>query len=166
MKIYLIGMPGSGKSTLGGELAKSLNSKFVDLDEELENRAGKSIKKIFIEDGEDFFREAESSLLKNYSESKDDFVMSTGGGAPCHHDGINIMNDSGVSVYLKISSQELYRRLNVEKESRPLLAKSESLKTTIQNLLSGRGTIYNQAKITLESDTISLQDLETAIARN
>lgn len=159
-------MPGSGKSTLGGELAKALNSKFIDLDEELEKRAGKSIKDIFKEDGEGLFREAESKLLKNYSESKCDFVMSTGGGVPCHHEGMDIMNDTGVSVYLKISNQELYKRLKKEKESRPLLAKSGSLATTIQKLLSKRGPIYDQAQLILESDAISLKDLETAIARN
>ena len=165
MKIYLIGMPGSGKSTLGRELAKAFSSKFIDLDQEIEEGAGKSIKKIFKEEGEDFFRKTESDLLKNYSKSKDDFVMSTGGGAPCYHHGINIMNETGFSIYLKISKQELFQRLSGEKESRPLLAKSESLESTIQNLLSERGAIYDQAKVILESDDISLQDLEDAISR-
>jgi shikimate kinase len=165
MKIYLIGMPGSGKSTLGDELAKALNSKFVDLDEEIEKKAGKCIKNIFKEDGEEYFRETESNLLKYYSKSNAEFVMSTGGGAPCYHKGIHIMNDTGVSIYLKISKQELYKRLNKGKESRPLLAKRESLETSIENLIMERGVIYDQAKVIVESDFISLQDLEGAISR-
>lgn len=166
MKIYLIGMPGSGKSTLGRELAKALNLKFIDLDEEIEAREGKSIVKIFEEDGEDKFRTMESKFLMSFSQSNQEFVMSTGGGAPCHHDGIDIMNKTGISIYLKISESELCRRLEKDKESRPLLARDQSLESVISNLLSERGDIYEQVKIILESDLISTQDLELAIAKN
>jgi len=166
MKIYLIGMPGSGKSTLGSELARNLNLLFVDLDGEIENDSGKSIGDIFKEDGESVFRQMEANLLKKLSNSTGDYVMSTGGGAPCYQKGIDVMNETGISVYLKISNQELYRRLLDEKDSRPLLRQNESLQTTIRNLLLERETFYNQAIIVLESDNISIQDIEVAISKN
>jgi shikimate kinase len=166
MKIYLIGMPGSGKSTLGTGLAERLNSSFVDLDEEIEKETGKSIEEIFKENGENIFRQVESDLLRKLSGLKNDFVMSTGGGAPCYHKGMEVMNETGISVYLKISKRGLYQRLVNEKDSRPLLKKSESLPTTIKNLLSEREQIYGQATIVLESDNISIQDIERAISRN
>ncbi|NNF34038.1 MAG: AAA family ATPase [Saprospiraceae bacterium] len=166
MKVYLIGMPGSGKSTLGKDLAKALKSRFVDLDEEIEATEGKSIIEIFQEDGEDKFRIIESDLLRSFSKSTDEFVMSTGGGTPCHHDGLNIMNETGVSVYLKVSDSELCLRLEKEKESRPLLARNQSLESVISKLLLERRDTYERAKIIIESDHISTQDLESAIARS
>src|SRR5436189_5502924 len=92
MKIFLIGMPGAGKSTLGRPLAAALNLPFVDLDKEIEKHEQKSIPEVFELRGEDYFRKSESTLLKSWAESNRSFVLATGGGAPCFHDGIEVIN--------------------------------------------------------------------------
>ena len=76
MNIYLIGMMGTGKSTIGELLTEKLDYPFVDLDEKIENSAGKSITEIFENDGEENFRNLESEQLRSYSNS----VIACGGG--------------------------------------------------------------------------------------
>jgi shikimate kinase len=82
MKIYLIGMPGCGKSTFGKKAAEQLNMDFIDLDTEIINYRQKSINDIFEQEGEHSFREIESKLLKSITADDDHFIMATGGGAP------------------------------------------------------------------------------------
>ena len=98
-KIYLIGMPGSGKTTLGLQLAEALQLPFVDLDKEIEKHEGKSVPDIFSQQGEAHFRQVESKLLKEWSASGKTFIMATGGGAPCNHHGIEVINRSGLSIF-------------------------------------------------------------------
>src|SRR5689334_5487844 len=102
MKIFLIGLPGSGKSTLGKDLADALLVDFVDLDVEIEKQENKIVQDIFREKGEDYFRQVESSVLKVWAASSKSFVMSTGGGAPCFYGGIDVINESGISIFLNV----------------------------------------------------------------
>jgi len=166
MKIYLIGMPGCGKTTLGRELAAKLNLVFVDLDEKIEKETNKSIKQIFEDDGEMAFREMEAHLLRSLTDSYGSFVMSTGGGAPCYYDNMDFMNASGSTVYLNVSSKELYRRLDKDSDSRPLLTGSESLERSIENLLVSRQVFYARASVALESDSLSIKELEELFPKN
>ena len=166
MKIYLIGMPGSGKSTLGKLLSKNLNLSFIDLDKEIETKSGKTIEKIFQIDGEKRFRELEKDMLKMSSDQNESFVMSTGGGAPCYHDNMKFMNKSGITVFLKVSVPELERRLQSGKVVRPLLAGNRSLHQKINELAFARKECYHLASIILESDSITLKDLEAALSKN
>ena len=78
MKIFLLGLPGSGKTTLGKELAQGLALPFIDLDLEIEKGEKASIKEIFRSKNEDYFRRAESGRLKEWCIGKEDFVMATG----------------------------------------------------------------------------------------
>ena len=166
MKIYLLGMPGSGKTTLGKSLAISRKELFIDLDKEIETNADKSISEIFSEDGESEFRKLESDLLRRITLSNRSFIMSTGGGAPCHHDNISYMVSSGITIYLKVSLHELNIRLKTDKDSRPLLSKPGELNNTIKELLLAREKYYSKASIIIESDSISLKDIESALAKN
>jgi len=97
-KIYLIGLPGSGKTTLGKQVAVKLQADFIDLDSAIEQNEGKSIAAIFKERGEDAFRQQESDLLHHYATSASPFVMATGGGAPCFFSNMDVMNASGVTI--------------------------------------------------------------------
>jgi shikimate kinase len=155
MKIYLIGMPGAGKTTLGKRLADELNVRFVDLDQEIENEEQKSVPEIFASLGEDHFRSTESMLLKRWSAGTESFVMATGGGAPCFYDGINVINESGVSIFLHTPLETLIERTYREK-NRPLLASTsrDEIQTKIEALLQRRLPIYQQAKFTLQSPTV------------
>jgi shikimate kinase len=155
MKIYLIGMPGSGKTTLGKQLASKLALSFVDLDHEIERHENKSIPEIFDLQGEDYFRQIESELLKQWASSSKSFVMSTGGGTPCFHGGMEVINQSGISIFLDAPVTQLVKR--VEKETkRPLLQTSDQKELTdkLENLRASRLTFYRQAKITVENPSL------------
>src|SRR5690242_5204760 len=130
MKIFLLGLPGSGKTTLGKRLATALQLPFVDLDKEIERTEGKQIKDIFAEKKEDYFRKLESAELKRWCAKPGDYVMATGGGAPCFFDNIDVINSSGKSIFIDVPASEIVRRMSVGNasrqtgpiEKRPLLA--------------------------------------------
>ena len=166
MKVFLLGMPGSGKSTLGNQVAGNLNLKFIDLDACIEEECGKSIPEIFQQDGEDYFRQKEGALLRKHSSEENNFIMSTGGGVPCFNENIEFMNQTGITVYLNVSLDELFNRLLETSDHRPLLAQSESLHDTIADLLAERTIYYNQASISINSNSISANDIEERLIRN
>jgi shikimate kinase len=155
MKIYLIGMPGSGKTTLGKQLANELTLPFVDLDKEIEKHENKSIAEIFGQDGEVHFRLLESKLLKEWAGSSESFVMATGGGAPCFHDGIEVINKTGLSIFLDVPLADLLARLK-SKTDRPLLhtADQKEKEERLASLLNNRLPVYNQAKLLIQKPNI------------
>lgn len=152
MKIYLIGMPGSGKSTLGEQLARRLLVEFVDLDEQIENREGKSVTTLFSENGEDFFRQVEAKVLREWAGSEKSFVMATGGGAPCFYEGIDLINRTGISIFLHVPVSKLISRLG-EGKDRPLLnaPDSKEKEARLNMLQDQRLKCYKQASITIEN---------------
>ena len=149
-------MPGSGKSTLGRKLAKELLVEFVDLDHEIETRERKSIKEIFSLHGEDYFRQIESKVLLEWSASSISFVMATGGGTPCFYKGIEVINKTGLSIFLDVPVSQLLARL-AKKTDRPLLSASDKqqMEEKLTALRSRRLIIYQQAHITLENPDLS-----------
>ena len=162
MKIYLIGLPGCGKSTLGKQLSKKLGVPFIDLDIALEQREGKPVKDIFKEKGEDYFREIESDTLRKVSEGMPEFVLATGGGAPVFFDNMDFMNKHGQTVFLDVPAREIANRiLKSKKEERPLLAKlaPDELKDQIEFLRSQRIRFYNQAMHKVSANTILVDDV-------
>lgn len=161
MKIFLIGLPGSGKTTLGRELAQKLALSFIDLDLEVERKEGRSIKTLFKILGEPYFRQAEAAVLREVTDANQSFVMATGGGTPCFYEGIEFMNSKGITVFLDIPVDELYHRLN-SKESlqRPLLQAGGNLADTLYQLKSSRLKFYEQATYRLTNpDVIKLLTL-------
>lgn len=165
MKIFLIGLPGCGKSTLGKQLARHLNVSFIDLDQEIEKLVGLPVREIFKKYGESFFRKQESETLRTVSDSQLDFIMATGGGAPIFHDNMKFMNASGQTVFLDVPTREITSRiLQSNKEERPLLASlaPDELKDKIEFLRSQRITFYSQAQTTL-TGIVQLPDLIAAI---
>lgn len=152
MKIYLIGMPGCGKSTFGRKAADQLSMPFVDLDHEIVNYTRKSIPEIFEKDGEPYFREIESKLLKSLSVEKDHFIMATGGGAPCFFDNMDFMNSQGLTFYIETDIPFLLERLGRKGiNKRPLLKNMgmENLATGLTDKLKTRIPFYSKAKIVL-----------------
>jgi shikimate kinase len=146
MRIFLIGFMGAGKSALGKGLAAELGLKFIDLDKEIEKHFGKDVSAIFASEGEDVFRDTESQKLAEAIEG-DDFVMATGGGTPCFGDNMEQMNESGTTIYLKMSTDHLVQRLEPESETRPLLGgkKGHELWTLVHELLQEREPDYLKA---------------------
>ena len=110
-RVFLVGYMGAGKTTVGKELAKLAGLSFIDLDYYIEGRYHKAVSQIFAERGEEAFREIERNMLHEVAEFED-VLISTGGGAPCFFDNMEFMNASGTTVYLKVSVEELAKRLD------------------------------------------------------
>ena len=154
MLVYLIGMPGAGKSTLGPVLAAQLNCKFLDLDAAIEEKAGRTIPQIFEAKGEAYFRKLESEVLKTVSFSGEKRVIAAGGGTPCFHDNMVFMNTHGITVYLKTSPEILAERLlQTNLTNRPLLKNKNKVLIFIFLIetLNLRDTFYELAGIIFES---------------
>jgi shikimate kinase len=167
MKIFLIGLPGCGKSTLGKQLAEKLKVPFVDLDSEIEKSLGIPIKDIFKKYGETFFRKEESEQLHKFGEGVEDFVMATGGGVPVFFDNMKFMNQYGRTVFLDVPASEIAQRIRKTKlDERPLLGSThpEELKDQIEFLRSQRISFYQQAHIRLVNETIQLSDIFNALS--
>ena len=116
-RVFLVGYMGAGKTTVGKELAKLAGLSFIDLDYYIEGRYHKAVSQIFAERGEEAFREIERNMLHEVAEFED-VLISTGGGAPCFFDNMEFMNASGTTVYLKVSVEELAKRLELWKHTR------------------------------------------------
>lgn len=153
MRIYLIGYMGSGKSTVGKQLAAELNLAFIDMDDYIEERNFKTIPSIFAEDGEPAFRKMEQRALLELSEFED-VVIATGGGAPCFFDNIDVIKRTGKSIYLKGSPRIIAERLRQSKIDRPLIKGKtyEELVAFIDKTLHQREKWYLQADVTLNFD--------------
>lgn len=158
MKIYLTGLPGSGKTTLGKQLAKALNLNFVDLDEEIEKVENRTIPTIFETEGEDYFRKIEQQELHK-SASLENVVISTGGGAPCFFDNAEFINANGTSVFIDVSPQEIAKRVSKGPNNRPLLNGVNSLEEEITTKRSQRLPFYSKATHTLTGDRLQVKDL-------
>ncbi len=161
MIIFLIGLPGSGKTTLGKQLANVLKFKFIDLDTVIENTREKTIPEIFKTDGEDQFRVFEKEALHS-SIKRNNVIISTGGGTPCFFDNMEQMNASGTTLFIDVTPNELINRMSGDGQAdRPLLSgKSEiELKAELEEKRITRLPSYNQAHYTVTRDNIILQDL-------
>lgn len=139
--IFLVGMMGAGKTTLGRQLARYLKRDFFDLDHELEARCGVPVATIFDIEGEDGFRRRESIELDSCSR-RPAIVLATGGGAILAEQNREILRQRGTVVYLRASASELYRRLERDK-TRPLL-QTANPRQRISDLVEQREPLYEQ----------------------
>jgi shikimate kinase len=158
--IYIIGFMGSGKTTAGKKLASLLGWSFIDLDKKVEENEGKSIADIFSENGEEYFRIAESRMLKKLDTAKDT-VISTGGGTPCYTDNMNIMLESGLTIYLRLTPLQLRSRLSGSNGDRPLIKDmdQEKLLSFISEKLPARENFYNRSAITVDGIDLDINSL-------
>lgn len=153
--VILVGFMGCGKSTLGKKLAKKLNIHFIDSDSEIERLEGIPVSEIFAKKGEEYFRQLEHDFLLQLKASQvhsnSSFVLSCGGGMPCFHDNMNLLQEIGTIFYIKLNAIELTKRLTLAKTIRPLVkGKSEDeLLHFIQNKLAERSTFYEKANVVL-----------------
>ena len=159
-RIFLIGFMGSGKSTLGAQLARRLDFQFVDMDQLIEDTAEMSVPEIFNEHGEEVFRKWEYDILLELCR-REKLVISTGGGAPCHSQMMDLMNAHGTTIYLKLAPAALQNRLIRSRTERPLIkGKSDSeLLEFITGLLEKREKIYNQATHIVDGINLRVESL-------
>ncbi len=164
MLIFLVGYMGSGKTTFGAELAKSLGIQWIDLDGLIEQQAGISVARIIVEVGEVTFRELERETLLGLSHGAN-AVISTGGGTPCFYQNMEVMKSSGIVIYLKCSAAQLAFRLKDETVDRPLLRglSGPELENHIVNQLSQREKFYSQAHIIVDGNQSTTSEVITRI---
>lgn len=158
-RIFIVGYMGSGKTTVGKQLAKTLSLSFVDLDAYIENKFRKSVSALFAEKGEDNFRKIESQALFEVSEYED-VIISTGGGTPCFFNNMEVMNRAGITVYLKATPEDLASHLLESKTVRPLISgkPKEELIPFITEHLSHRESFYMQAQIIFQINRMFTKD--------
>ena len=151
--IILTGFMGSGKSTIGRILAKEMKSFFLDTDLLIENFENKSIKEIFEKEGEEAFRAKEKECFEWIKKDVQNTIISVGGGFPVY---IPEIKEAGVVIYLKVSFDDIVKRMNKEELSkRPLFQDIKKAK----ELFNTRDKIYQK----LADYTIENNDLQKSV---
>lgn len=170
MIITLLGYMGSGKSTIGKQLAVFLGYSFIDLDDYIESKEGCSVVEIFKTKGEIYFRKKENNYLNELMKNNTDFVLSLGGGTPCYANNMGLLKENNVqSYYLKLSSKNLVDRLFNEKENRPLISHLKTkgaLQEFIAIHLFERQSYYEQALYMLKTDNLSVNEIVELIVKD
>ena len=143
--IVLIGMPASGKSTIGKLLAQKINYEYYDADKYLEKKENVKIGTLFSEKGEEYFRNLETKYLRELSE-KNGIIISTGGGAVKREENMKILKEKGIIVFLNRKIEDIAKENH---EARPLLQNIDN----IYKLYDERIELYNRySDIIVEND--------------
>lgn len=164
MIVVLMGYMGSGKSTIGKELATVLNYKFLDLDEYISEKESLTIAKLFQTKGEIYFRKKETQYLKELVNIEENMVLALGGGTPCYGDNMSaLLNSINLKLfYLKLSIPNLIERLFKERNNRPLIShisSKEDLQEFIGKHLFERAQYYSQSTYTINADGKSQKEV-------
>ena len=166
--IFLIGMAGCGKTTLGRALAAEMNMQFIDLDEYIEERCEATISQIFEQIGEPVFREMERQALHEVA-AMEGSIVACGGGTPCQADNMEFINQSGLSIWLTTSAQRITERLCLpqEKAKRPAIAHMTEAEVLdyVTRQLAERQPFYEQAHLSFDSTRLESVEEIAATAR-
>jgi len=152
-RIALIGMPGSGKSTIGKAASARLGLAYVDVDQEIEQRIGSSVRSFFERHGEPAFRDLETEVLRDLLAGRP-CLIATGGGAVLREENRHVLRSRALCVYLEASSRLLWSRLRRDRR-RPLL-QFEDAEQRLRAMTAERAPLYRQtAPIVIETDGFS-----------
>lgn len=154
--IILIGMMGSGKTSIGEVLANYFKCNFIDTDLEIENEESKTIGQIFKDSGEPYFRLLEQNFLNKLENIN--CVISTGGGLPIFNDNMNQLLNLGTTIFLETSLNEIHYRIGFNPK-RPLYNDVLSLKKIYEE----RVPTYNKADYIVNTDGKSISELADEI---
>lgn len=156
-RIFLVGLMGAGKTTVGRQLARALGLPFYDSDREIERRTGVDIPLIFDIEGEEGFRKREKSMIDELT-SRDDIVLATGGGAILDCDNRKMLSERGIVIYLQASVDQLFKR-TCKDQKRPLL-QTEDPKAKLEELSSLREPMYLEiANMTVKTDESTIKKI-------
>jgi len=153
--IVLLGMMGSGKTTLGKIISKKLNRKFIDIDNEIEIKEGMKISDMFQKKGEDFFRKIEEKISLQFLK-KTSSIISLGGGAFINKNVQNEVLKNQISIWLKWDNKNLINRIKNSKK-RPLAIQLND--NDLDKLINKRSKIYAKAKFHIKCDKLSKEEI-------
>lgn len=164
-KIFLIGLMGAGKTTVGKLIAKSLGKAFYDTDHIIEQRTGVKIPTIFELEGEAGFRKRETDTLSEFAQM-DNVVLATGGGVIMAPENRAILRQHGYVIYLRANVNELYLRTRNDK-NRPLL-QNVDVKAKLESLFHQRNPLYTETSHLIvdtghQPVTVIIQKIESAL---
>jgi shikimate kinase len=156
--LYLIGFMGVGKTTIGKQIAVLNKVVFIDTDSQIEKKTAKSINEIFETDGEFAFRKLETDTIRSIDRKA---IIACGGGLPVHNNNIEYLKYNGTVIYLKASAKTLIKRLEKNKNKRPIINKlrNDKLLEFIHRILKERERTYKQADYTIETDNKTVNEV-------
>ncbi len=155
--IVLVGMMGSGKTSVGRRLARALNWPFQDADWAIENAAGTTIANIFAEIGEAAFRQSERQVIQRLLTEQDRQVLALGGGSFVADESRSLIREKALSIWLDADIETLVKRTG-RRDDRPLLRHGDA-RTILERLLEERRPSYQEADIVVDSGAGSLGDV-------
>lgn len=159
--IFLVGLMGAGKTTIGRALARRLNKRFIDSDHEIEARTGASIPLIFEIEGEASFRQRESEVIRDLT-AQENIVLATGGGAVLKPENRECLKTRGTVIYLRASVSSILQRTRNDK-NRPLLQTADP-RARLEQLACEREPLYLEiADLVIETGRPNIQFLVQAI---
>lgn len=163
--VILIGFMGSGKTSVGEQLASQLLFTFKDTDHLIEEQVGNTIKHVFETKGEAYFRDLETDLLKRLLHEYKETILSSGGGVPVREENRKLLRELGTVIYLRASKETLLQRLRGD-QTRPLL-QGASLEAKINQLLQDREVIYQETShIQIDTDYKSINEIVSEICQS
>jgi shikimate kinase len=157
--LVLVGLPGSGKSTVGPLLASALGAPFLDLDAEIERRHGLTISQIFLQRGELLFRAMEHALTRELA-AKAGMVLSPGGGWMVNEANVALLRPPARIIHLEVSVPTAVARLGSGIARRPLLA-GPAAQDRLEALAAARTPLYSSADAAINTEALTPQEVAT-----
>ncbi|MFN2563878.1 MAG: shikimate kinase [Gemmatimonadaceae bacterium] len=155
--VILVGLPGSGKTSVGQAVAVQLRRAFLDFDQEIERREGQPVRRIFAERGEAYFRSLERRLTEEMRAAGVGMILAPGGGWVTIPGVVDLVRPPSVVVYLAARPETALRRMGALRDRRPLLAESDPL-VALRRLLTERGQLYEAAAdVVIDTEPLDLQ---------
>jgi shikimate kinase len=161
--IILVGISGSGKSTVGTAVAERLGRVFMDLDREIERREQATVSELFAEKGEPYFRTKERELTEELSRSGN-MVLAPGGGWITNTDVVALLRPPGQIIYLKVKPETAMKRIGDERATRPLLMRPDPL-GELKRMLMQREPMFVKADHVIDTEKLTPQAVVDQIVK-